>query len=67
MQRSYSHIPAMLVFLLLFVSGPASSSEDQLRVVVSIKPVHAILSGLLKGVGGRSCSLVRARRHMAIP
>ena len=51
MKRNYFHIPAMLVFLLLFASGPASSSEDQLRVVVSIKPVHAILSGLLKGAG----------------
>ena len=51
MKRSHFIIPAMLAFLLFFVSGPASSSEDQLRVVVSIKPVHSILSGLLKGAG----------------
>ncbi|WP_456379312.1 metal ABC transporter solute-binding protein, Zn/Mn family [Thiolapillus sp.] len=50
MKRGYVHIPVMLVFLLFFATSPASSSEDQLRVVSSIKPVHSILSGLLKGV-----------------
>ncbi|WP_456417902.1 metal ABC transporter solute-binding protein, Zn/Mn family [Thiolapillus sp.] len=51
MKRSHFLIPAILALLLSFVSGPASSSEDQLRVVVSVKPVHSILSGLLKGAG----------------
>ncbi len=49
MKRNHSYMPIMLAFLLFFATGTASSSEDQLRVVASIKPVHSILSGLLKG------------------
>ena len=39
----------LLMALLLAVPSSVLASSDQLRVVASIKPVHSILSGLMKG------------------
>lgn len=40
----------LAAILLWAVTGAAHSANDQLRVVASIKPVHSILSGLMKGL-----------------
>ncbi|WP_456404343.1 metal ABC transporter solute-binding protein, Zn/Mn family [Thiolapillus sp.] len=50
MNTRYLRIPALLALLFSLLHMPAYSADDQLRVVASIKPVHAILSGLLKGL-----------------
>jgi protein SCO1/2 len=39
-----------LCLLFSLVSSAAISADKSLRVIVSVKPVHSILSGLLKGV-----------------
>ena len=40
----------LLFFLLPGLAAPLNAEEGQMRVVVSIKPLHSILAGLLKGV-----------------
>ena len=36
--------------LLAFSAGPLQAADEELKVVVSIKPIHSILAGLMKGV-----------------
>lgn len=40
----------LLTLLLASLAGPLQAADGELRVVASIKPVHSILSGLMKGV-----------------
>ena len=52
--RNYGVMPLFLLLLsigLWPLTGNATDAKDEFRVVVTIKPLHSILSGLMVGVG----------------
>ncbi|WP_456445716.1 metal ABC transporter solute-binding protein, Zn/Mn family [Thiolapillus sp.] len=51
MRKSFSGFMLFVLLVLLAASSWAHAEEDELHVVVSIKPVHSLLTSLMKGVG----------------
>jgi zinc transport system substrate-binding protein len=41
----------LVAFLLLLVSSVSSAGNSPFEVVVSIKPIHSIVTGLMKDIG----------------
>ena len=41
----------LIAFLLLVACSVSSANSDPVEIVVSIKPIHSIVTGLMKDIG----------------
>ena len=47
----YRHMKLLVAFILLLISSASSASSAPSEIVVSIKPIHSIVTGLMKDIG----------------